>query len=48
MRNKRKKVRIMSLVMAFAMSLSMFGGVATSTLQVKAAATVNNPRIITK
>ena len=31
--------------MAFAMSLSMFGGVATSTLQVKAAATVNNPRI---
>lgn len=45
MRNKRAKGKIMSLVMAFAMSLSVLGGVTGSTLQVKAAATVSNPRI---
>ncbi len=42
---KRNKEWIMSLVMAFAMSLSVLGGVTTSILQVKAAANVSNPRI---
>ena len=42
---KRNKEGIMSLVMAFAMSLSVLGGVTTSILQVKAAANVSNPRI---
>ena len=45
MRNKRKKGKMMSLVMAFGMSLSVLGGVATNSLQVKAGVNVSNPRI---
>ena len=45
MRNKRTKGKIMSLVMAVAMSISVLGGATTSTLQVKAATIVSNPRI---